>query len=133
MRIAVAGTGYVGLSNAILLAQHNEVIAVDVVKERVELINKGISPFVDKEIEEYLKERHQGYVTDSSNLVNDITRNKIRLDIMPILHEINPSVIDAISNTAEHVWQAMPLIDEYTRYYENKVKEDTEYGISNKV
>lgn len=82
------------------------------------------------EIEEYLKERHQGYVTDSSNLVNDITRNKIRLDIMPILHEINPSVIDAISNTAEHMWQAMPLIDESTRYYENKVKEDTEYGIS---
>ena len=54
MRIAVAGTGYVGLSNAILLAQHNEVTAVDVVQEKVEMIDAGKSPIVDKEIEEYL-------------------------------------------------------------------------------
>ena len=54
MRIAVAGTGYVGLSNAILLAQHNEVTAVDVVREKVEMIDAGKSPIVDKEIEEYL-------------------------------------------------------------------------------
>lgn len=55
MRIAIAGTGYVGLSNAVLLAQHNEVIAVDIVDEKVSLINKKISPIADKEIEEYLK------------------------------------------------------------------------------
>lgn len=54
MKIAVAGTGYVGLSNAILLAQHNEVVAVDLVKEKVDLVNQGKSPIVDKEIEEYL-------------------------------------------------------------------------------
>lgn len=54
MVIAVAGTGYVGLSNAILLAQHNEVYAVDVVPEKVRMINEGKSPIVDKEIEEYL-------------------------------------------------------------------------------
>ncbi len=54
MKIAVAGTGYVGLSNAILLAQHNEVIAVDVVEEKVNLINQKKSPIIDKEIEEYL-------------------------------------------------------------------------------
>ena len=54
MRIAVAGAGYVGLSNAILLAQHNEVKLVEIVKEKVELINSGRSPIVDKEIEEYL-------------------------------------------------------------------------------
>lgn len=54
MKIAVAGTGYVGLSNAILLAQHNEVMAVDVLKEKVDTINNRKSPIVDKEIEEYL-------------------------------------------------------------------------------
>ena len=52
--IAVAGLGYVGLSNAVLLAQHNKVYAVDVVPEKVELINSKKSPIVDKEIEEYL-------------------------------------------------------------------------------
>lgn len=55
MKIAVAGTGYVGLSNAVLLAQHNEVTAVDIVEAKVELINKRKSPIVDKEIEEYLE------------------------------------------------------------------------------
>ena len=54
MKIAVAGTGYVGLSNAILLAQHNEVHAVDITQEKVDLINRKKSPIVDKEIEEYL-------------------------------------------------------------------------------
>lgn len=53
--IAVAGIGYVGLSNAILLSQHHKVFAVDVLKERVDMINQRISPLVDKEIEEYLK------------------------------------------------------------------------------
>lgn len=53
--IAVAGTGYVGLSNAILLAQNNEVFAVDINEEKVELINQRKSPIVDKEIEEYLE------------------------------------------------------------------------------
>lgn len=56
-KIAVAGTGYVGLSNAILLAQNNEVYAVDVVKEKIDLINARKSPIVDKEIEEYLWEK----------------------------------------------------------------------------
>lgn len=54
MKIAVAGTGYVGLSNAILLAQHNEVYAVDIIHEKVEMINNKKSPIVDKEIEDYL-------------------------------------------------------------------------------
>ena len=54
MKIAVAGIGYVGLSNAILLAQHNEVTAVDVFQEKVDMINNKKSPIIDKEIEEYL-------------------------------------------------------------------------------
>ncbi|ASG66418.1 UDP-glucose 6-dehydrogenase [Idiomarina piscisalsi] len=57
MKIAVAGTGYVGLSNAILLAQYSEVWAVDIVKSKVDLINNNCSPIEDKEIIEFLRER----------------------------------------------------------------------------
>lgn len=57
MKIAVAGTGYVGLSNAVLLAQHNEVVAVDIVKQKADLINSRKSPIADKEIEEYLSQK----------------------------------------------------------------------------
>ena len=57
MRIAVAGIGYVGLSMAVLLAQHNTVIAVDVVSEKVDMINNRKSPIADKDIEQYLSEK----------------------------------------------------------------------------
>lgn len=55
--IAVAGTGYVGLSNAVLLAQHNKVYAVDILPEKVDLINRRLSPIRDREVEEYLAEK----------------------------------------------------------------------------
>lgn len=57
MKIAVAGTGYVGLSLAVLLSQHNEVYALDIMKEKVDMINNHISPIRDNEIEDYLKNK----------------------------------------------------------------------------
>lgn len=79
MKIAVAGTGYVGLSNAIILAQHNEVYAVDVIKDKVDLINNKKSPIVDKEIEEYLANKKLNLV---ATLDGDSTYKKVDLVII---------------------------------------------------
>ncbi len=73
MKIAVAGTGYVGLSIAILLAQKHEVMAVDIIEEKVNMINSRISPLVDKEIAEYLatKKLNLTATTDGENAYSD--------------------------------------------------------------
>ena len=73
MKIAVAGIGYVGLSNAILLAQNNEVAAVDVFQEKADMINNRKTPIIDKEIEEYLssKELNLRATTDGADAYRD--------------------------------------------------------------
>lgn len=73
MKVTIAGAGYVGLSNAILLAQNNEVIALDILQEKVDMINNRISPIIDKEIEEYMstKELNLSATTDSYKAFKD--------------------------------------------------------------
>ena len=73
MKITIAGTGYVGLSNAILLAQHNEVIALDIIQEKVDMINNKKSPIIDNEIEEFLaiKELNLTATTDNFKAYKD--------------------------------------------------------------
>ena len=73
MKIAVAGTGYVGIASALLLAQHNEVIAVDIIKEKVDMLNNGISPIADKEAEEFLssKKLHFSATLDGDKAYSD--------------------------------------------------------------
>ncbi|WP_077358721.1 nucleotide sugar dehydrogenase [Virgibacillus halodenitrificans] len=67
MKITIAGTGYVGLSNAILLAQHNEVIALDIIQEKVDMINNKRSPIIDNEIEEYLATKELNLIATTDN------------------------------------------------------------------
>jgi UDPglucose 6-dehydrogenase len=69
MKITIAGTGYVGLSNAILLAQHNEVIALDIMQEKVEMINNKRSPIIDNEIEEFLATKELSLTATTDNYI----------------------------------------------------------------
>ena len=73
MKIAIAGTGYVGLSNAVLLAQHNEVVAVDIMQEKVDMINDKVSPIVDKDIQDYLSNKKLNLIatTDAYKAYSD--------------------------------------------------------------
>lgn len=118
MKIAVAGTGYVGLSNAILLSQHNEVFATDIIQAKVDLINSKKSPIVDKEIEEYLanKKLNLTATTDAKLAYNDadfiIISTQTNYDpeknyfdtssveaVLKLVKEINPEATVVIKST----------------------------------
>lgn len=118
MKIAVAGTGYVGLSIATLLAQHNEVVAVDIVAEKVEKINKRISPIQDEYIERYLKEknlnlratldareayRNAEFVVIAAPTNYDPQKNFFDThhieDVIDIVLEVNPDAVMIIKST----------------------------------
>lgn len=118
MKIAVAGTGYVGLSNAVLLAQHNTVYAVDIVQEKVDLINQGKSPIVDQEIEEYLANKElnliattdwkEAYKDADFVIISTPTNYNPKLNyfdtssvetVIRLVLEVNPQAIIVIKST----------------------------------
>ena len=106
-RIAVAGMGYVGLSNAVLLAQHNEVTAVDVVEEKVNLVNAKQSPIADAEIEQYLREKplHLTATTDAEAAYRgaDFVIISTPTNYDPVKNYFDTSSVEAVIGTVLRV------------------------------
>ena len=107
MNIVVAGMGYVGLSNAVLLSQKYNVTIVDVVKEKVDMLNRGCSPIVDKEIEEYLakKNLYLQATMDANNAYKnaDIVIVSTPTNYDETLNYFDTSSVDAVVNSVYQV------------------------------
>ena len=138
MKIAVAGTGYVGLSIAVLLAQHNEVVAVDVVPDKVEKINNRLSPIQDEYIERYLSEQNLNlratldwreayknatYVVIAAPTNYDPQKNFFDThhieDVIDCVLEVNPSAVMVIKSTIP-VGYCRSLYVKYAQKYQEK-------------
>lgn len=96
MKIAVAGVGYVGLSNAVLLSQYNHVVAFDISEERVDMVNRRISPIVDDEIERYLKEKELDIVA-TTNVEEAFSDAEFVIVSTPTDYDPNKSYFDTSS------------------------------------
>ena len=107
MTISVAGTGYVGLSNAIILAQHNKVYAVDVVASKVDLINNKKSPIIDKEIEEYLANKQLDLVAtldgDSAYKQSDIVIIATPTNYDSVTNKFDTSSVESVIEQVKRV------------------------------
>lgn len=112
MKIAVIGTGYVGLSNAVLLSQHNEVVALDVIKEKVDLINNRKSPIVDEEIENYLSNKNLNLM---ATLLKEEAYNNAGFVVIATPTDYDPKLNFFNTTTVDSV------IDDVANYNENAV------------
>ena len=109
MKIAVAGVGYVGLSNAVLLSQYNHVVAFDISEERVDMVNRRISPITDKEIEQYLKEKNLD-ITATVNAEEAFNGADFVIVSTPTNYDPNKSYFDtsSVENVIETVLKINP-------------------------